>query len=285
MSREGTTGIRAAKGLLELLEENSPEDFQAAKSILGSQQELVDILHLLANYQKRRQESDPKPKTVEHLTEVVRAELVELEIPPRALARITQETIADFRDDEDGRPQALMRIPTTATLEGIAEQALQLIDRYFEAPRDQIRVLIELLFRAGQHAGPEHAEKVADALRALAVEALAGNYVMFSDVKSLGELRLRWSNKPLGPVPKEPRRHFASRLLNDAQMHAPESYREILEKLLIDGLRSPTDTAKTLLRQSKPQQADPTPATAKPTREFAKVVPSAKKIQLLKKAK
>ncbi len=249
MSKQGTSGIRAAKGLLGLLEENSAEDFEAAMSILGSQRELVDILQLLTNYQitnyqKRAQEPDPKSKTVEDLAELVRAELLALGIAPLDMAAIAKQTITDTIESVAPFP-----VPSRAKLEDVVARVVEWIDTQIDAPRDQARVLLELVLRAARFAGLEHEEKVADSLRALTVEALAGNFVMFSDFTELGDLRRRWSEKPLSRLARESRRHFASRLLNDAQMNAPEMYQKNLEGLLLEGLRSPTDTAATLMRK------------------------------------
>lgn len=158
-----------------------------------------------------------------------------------------------------------LRVPTTATLEDVVRQVFEWIDHNIDAPGDQARKLIELVLRAAHLAGPEHEEKVVDSLWALTVEALAGNFVMFSDARSIADLRRRWSDKPLDPLPRESRRQVASRLLDDAQMHSPESYQKILQNLLVDGLRRPTDTATMLMRRMKLQKANPPPAVNTPT--------------------
>ena len=75
-SNKGTAGIRAAKDLLELLDKHSAEELEAAVAILGNQQELVDILQLLTHYKQKGEEPDPKIQRGEHLTDVVRTELL-----------------------------------------------------------------------------------------------------------------------------------------------------------------------------------------------------------------
>lgn len=260
MSKQGIHGIRAAKGLLGLLDENSAEDFEAAEGVLG-EQELVDILRLLAKYQKRvrppksAQEPVPKLYTVDELKQLVRAELLDLEIRPADMASIAKRIL---------EPSTPFLTPPSAKLEDVVQRVLDWIDTHNESPRDQGHALVDLVRDAARLAGPEQETKVEDSLRALAAEALARNLIMFPDMKSLSYLRRKWYNKPLAALPRESRHSLASRLLNDAQVYAADAYKKILEDLLLDGLRSPTDTATTWLRRMDLHKANPPSAADTP---------------------
>jgi hypothetical protein len=246
MSTKARAGIRAAKGLLSLLEENSAEEFEAAAAILSGQKELMTILQLLRKYKGGEQEEE-EPLSIEKLRGIVRRELLELHASARVMSEIAEVTL-----------QFTPRTTPGTKVEDVVDRILQHIKRQIPSPSAQVEALTGLLVTCAQLAGPEQQEKIELVLRDLAAKALAENIVVFPTSHALAQLQARWvaDGHHLFPLPRESRQHFASRLLDDAQKQHPERFLHIWRDLLCEGMRSPADSAITAIRGMKRKKAN-----------------------------
>lgn len=242
MSTQTRAGIRAARALLSLLEENSAEDFEAAEAILGSERDLTTILQLLRKFKEHEEE----PLSIERLREIVRREILDLPLSSNDMVRIAELVLGD-----EG-----MRTPPRLTVESVLDQALTNIEAQSPSPGGRVDMLTELLVRSAIQAGPEHATKVASLLRGLAIQALTENLVLFPTLHALSQLRTRWAEEPLLYTHQEPRRRLATRLLMDAEQRSPKESRIVRMRMMLrEGLRGPADAAIAEVRRMKPKKA------------------------------
>ncbi|KYF90829.1 hypothetical protein BE20_16495 [Sorangium cellulosum] len=253
MARARPAGARAAAALLTLLDEHTPEDFEAARRTLGARNDLVQVLTLLAAI-KRHDDAEsgseeraseaaapPAPKlSVEFLRNVVAAEL-------RAL-RISEEVVADLRRLWNTNPLPRRKgEPVARTVERLLED----FDEQVDAPSERVKMLVTMLRRTAEHLGPERQAFVEAMLRKFAETALAENTLVYPTLASLGELRTRWAPSALRYEHEETREHLAERLVNDAVRLVPASHLdEVTLFLLQQGLRSPTDRLRARVKKS-----------------------------------
>jgi len=239
MSTQTRAGIRAARTLLSLLEENSSEDFEAAESILGGEKELATILQLLRKY---KEHGEP-PLSVERLRDIVRRELVGLRISLPDMASIVHSVFGE-----------IPRTPQGTTTEGLIDRVLQLIEKQNGSPSAQVDALTSLLIAGFLQAEPESMARVEPLLRDLAIRALTENIAMFPTLHALAQLRTQWADRPLHYQPQESRRHLAERLLFDAEHLHSEVFSVIARDLLREGMRGPADGAIAAVRRMKPRK-------------------------------
>ncbi len=234
MSTQPRAGLRAARSLLSLLEENSPEDFVAAEAILGSDEKLTTILRLLRQFLVREDD----PLSVEGLFDIVRRELLGL----RLSAAEMQVVASNF-----GVPNGPAPSPS---VEEIVDQAIESIHQ-LELPGLQVAKLILLLLAGFQQAGPEQEALLEPLLRELATRALCENLAFFPTPHSLAELRIEWADKPLAHQAHESRSEIVTRLFIDAERLRPGDLLAISSTLLRMGLRSSADHDLAALRRMK----------------------------------
>lgn len=239
MSTQTRAGIRAARALLSLLEENSAEELEAAEAILSGEKELTNILQLLRKFK----EHEEVPLSVERLREIVRREILNLPLSSKTMTAIAA------LDDEP------MYLSSRLTVEGVLDQVLTHIEMQSRSPGEQVNKLIDLLILSAERAGSEHATKVASLLRDLATQSLTENLVMFPTLHALAQLRLRWAGEPLPYKHQESRQSLATRLLKETYSLPLPIYLDITKELLREGLRSPADAAIAEVRRMKPKKA------------------------------
>ena len=240
MSTQERAGIRAARALLSLLEENSSEELEAAESILAGEKVLVEVLQKLRLFK----EHEEPPLSPERLREIVRGELIALGLTVPDWTRLGGEVF--------GIP---LRTPPSVDAEGAVNQILRFIDTEIDSPSEQVDALLMLLTIGARRAGPEPLARITSIIRDLAVQALTENTVMFSTLHSLANLRTKWGASPLPYKHQEPRRRLARRLLTDAERLNPQTFPEIAADLLRAGLRGPADGAIAEMRGMRAKKA------------------------------
>jgi hypothetical protein len=231
MTTQPRAGLRAARSLLSLMEENSAEDFAAAESILGGDERLTTILRLLRQFVS----PEDAPLSVERLFGIVRRELLGL----RLSAQDMQAVASNF-----GVPGA------SVSVELMVDQAIDDI-HHLELPGLQVAKLILLLLAGFQQAGPEREAQLEPLLRELAARALTENVGFFPSSQSLAELRVEWADKPLAFQEHEPRAQIVARLFTDAERLRPGDLLAITSTLLRMGLRCSADGEVAALRRLK----------------------------------
>jgi hypothetical protein len=242
MSTQTRAGIRAARALLSLLEENSAKDFEAAEAILGGERDLKTILQLLRKFKDHEEE----PLSLDRLREIVRREILDLPLSSKDMVHVSAAVLGDER----------MRAPPRLTVESVLDQVLTNIEAQSPSPGGRVDMLTELLIRSSIQAGPEHATKVPSLLRDLTIQALTENLVLFPTLHALSQLRTRWAEEPLPYKHQEPRRGLVSRLLMDAaQRPAKQNQLDIIRMLLREGLRGPADAELAAVRRMKLKKA------------------------------
>ncbi len=241
MSTQTRTGVRAAKALLSLVEENSVEELEAAESILGGDKDLTNILQLLRKYKAHEVE----PLSVERLREIVRREILDLHLSIKEMVEVLHLVL----DDE------VIRTPAPMTVESVLERLLVHIEGTSDSPGRQVDALIRLLVNGAATAGPEQLAKVDSLLRDLTAQALAENLVVFPTLHALAQLRTLWATSPLPYQGQESRQRLATRLLADAERMTGAHVRDITVDLLREGLRGPADGEIAALRATKPRKA------------------------------
>ncbi|HZF51956.1 MAG TPA: hypothetical protein VE093_25060 [Polyangiaceae bacterium] len=241
MSAQKRAGIRAARALLSLLEENSAEDFEAAESILGSETELANILRLLRKFKEHKEETP----LIERLRGIIRKELVHLSVPPSLLATVADQILG-----------IKIRTPPGASVEDVADGLFRDIEAQNFSPSAQVDALTAVLVEIFAICSGEPEEKLASLLRDIAIPALTENTAMIPSLNALAELRTRWAHKPLPYQPKESRQHLATRLFDDALRIQPNNYLQITRDLLREGLRSPADAAIAAVRRMRSKKAN-----------------------------
>lgn len=237
-------GLRAARTLLSLLEENSAEELEAAESILGGEKELTNILQLLRKYKEYEEE----PLSNERLRDIVRKEILDLSLPLKELVSL----VNDFLGGEE------VRSTSRATPESVLDQAFLLLEARSNAPSELVEALLLLLRHAAHLAGAEQEAKLSSLLRDLAIQALTENRIFFPSLHTLAQLRVGW--RPGEPLPyklQESRRNVASRLLKDLeQAKVPMRERpRIMADLIKEGLRGPADAEIAAMRRMRPKKA------------------------------
>jgi hypothetical protein len=237
-----SAGIKAARALLSLIEENSAEDFEAAESVLGAEQNLVHILELLRRYKDQGEE----PFGLAQLRGIVRREVLGLGLPSPVMIEIIQVAMP-----------FVLRTPTSRinTEEALA-QALHRLEAEASAPHVEVTALLELLRQGFQAAGQE--AKLLPLLRPLAIRALVENTAMFPTLRALAALRAHWAHGDLGDLPyqaHESRRRVATRLCADAEDLDPAGPVAGIVLLLQQGMRGPGDGAIAAMRRMKPKKA------------------------------
>lgn len=242
MSTHTRAGVRAARALLSLVEENSVEELQAAESILGNEKELTNILQLLRKYKEHEEE----PLTIERLREIVRQEILNLHLSIRDMGSIVYEILGKR-----------MRTPAQLTIEEVINQAFIDIEATSPSPGRLVDDLSILLIVSASRAGPDHEKKVASLLRDLAIQALTENRTFFPTLHSLAQLRTQWAEEPLPYKHQEPRRSLATRLLRDVEhLRAKEDPIHVVCNLLREGMRSPADAEFAAMRRLRPKKAN-----------------------------
>ncbi len=245
-------GLRTARALLDLVDAYSAEDFEAAEAILGGHQELSQVLRLLGMLKHRDDVVEPAASidaapgapegaslSINDLHAVVRNALQQLSLQATDIARVV----------DDLWPEVRLPLSPNTTADEAVDLALALIDELFVSPGDEVEGLARLLTGCALRAGPEHTARSEGLLRELAVDALAGNLVMFPGLYDLAKIRGLWNASPLPYRPQESRRRLATRLIEDARRLAPELQREIVISLLKEGMRGPADGAAASLRK------------------------------------
>ncbi len=240
MSIQAREGIRAAKGLLSLIDESSAEELEAAEAILGGDKELTNILQLLRKYKGYEVE----PLSIEGLSAIVLREVSQLNLSPLA-KRALFDTV-----ESTG-----ISLPSKVTTTRFFEEIVEHIEVVSESRGQQVGRLIDLLVVSTAKAGPEHSARIDALLRELAIQALTENLVMVPTLHALAHLRTRWAPHALAYAPQETRKHLATRLLADAERVAPDKLRAITIDLLREGLRGPADGEIARLRASRPKKA------------------------------
>ncbi|WP_437798009.1 hypothetical protein [Sorangium sp. So ce693] len=245
MVRTRPAGARAAAALLRLLDEHTPEDFEAAKRTLGARDDLVQALTLLAAI-KRQDDAEadsagpaivatstpPPPRlSVEFLRNLVAGELGTLRLPEELVAGIRGLWSTDPLPRRKGEP-----------MERMIERLFEDFDEQVDAPSTRVKILVMILRRTAEYLGPERQALVEGMLRKFAETALAENTLVYPTLASLSELRTHWAPVPLRHAHDETREHLAERLVKDAVRLVPTSQiGEVTLHLLQQGLRSPTD--------------------------------------------
>lgn len=236
-----SAGIKAARALLSLIEENTAEDFEAAESVLGAEQDLVHILDLLRRYKEQGEE----PFGLAQLREVVRAAILGLGLAAPDLFAIVQATLpAPFR----------LRAPPSGLTERVLDQAFERLEAEAPSPPEEVAAILLVLTGAFQIAGQE--AKLLPLLKSLATRALVENVTLFPTLHALAALRKHWVNgTPLPFQPHESRRKVVARLCADAEGLAPAEALASIVFLLQQGLRGPGDGAIAAMRRMKPKKA------------------------------
>jgi hypothetical protein len=241
MSTQTRAGVRAAKTLLSLVDENSDEELAAAESILGSDKDLTNILQLLRKYKEHAVE----PLSVERLRDIVRREILDLHLSVKAMVEVRHLVLGD----------EVARTPSPMTVENVLAGLLGHIEATSASPSRQIEALARLLVHGAAAAGSEQVAKVDSLLHDLTVQALVENLVMFPTLHELARLRTIWAPNPLPYQPHESRQRLATRLLADADRLAGAHVRDITVDLLCAGLRGPADSEIAALRATKTRKA------------------------------
>lgn len=242
MSTHTRAGVRAAKTLLSLVEENSIEELEAAEYILGSEKELTNILQLLRKYKEHEEE----PLTTKRLREIVRAEILKL---PLSIKEMVQTVNAMVQ----GEP---IRAPAGLTIEDLLNQAFPRIEALDLPPGQLVDRLVGLLVLMAHRAGPDHEVRIVALLRDLAIQAVTENRIFFPTAYSLAQLRLRWAKEALPHKSQESRRSLVKRLLVDVEQ-LPEKAQaiEVIGDLLREGLRSPADAEFKAMQRLRTKKA------------------------------
>lgn len=242
MSTHTRAGVRAAKTLLSLVEENSIEELEAAEYILGSEKELTNILQLLRKYKEHEEE----PLTTKRLREIVREEILEL---PLSIKEMVQTVNAMVQ----GEP---IRAPASLTIEDLLNQAFPRIEALDLPPGQLVNCLVGLLLLMARRAGPDHEARIAALLRDLAIQALTENRIFFPTLYSLAQLRLQWTKEALPYKHHESRRSLVKRLLVDVEQ-LPDKAQAItvMGDLLREGLRSPADAEFKAMQRLRTKKA------------------------------
>ena len=240
MSGQAHAGIRAARALLSLIEDNTAEDFEAAESILGGEQDLTSILKMLRKFK----EHEDEPLSVERLRAIVRGEILGLPLTVSDMIEAANAMVAD------------MQLPPTLTIESVLDQALVQLQATSHRPSSDIDDLTGLLVESAATAGAEYVTRAARLLRDLAIRALAENLAIFPSLHSLSQLRTRWATEPLPYKHQEPRRSLAKRLVTDGLQGHDEAHQiAFLRDMLRESLRGPADTQIAAVRRMKPKKA------------------------------
>jgi len=246
LERPTPDGVRTARALLGLVEDHSPEDFQAAEAILSGQGELVHVLRLLREF-KDQSLAEQEPVSHERLRAIVRDELLGLQG--------TKQAFNDYLSTLG----IVLRVAANSTFEEVVDEAVNVIERDVHRPSDQTRALAGLLQFSAADVGPEQAQRIDALLRDLAIRAIAENVVMFSTLHAISQLRTRWAPTPLPYNSEEPRERLTARLFKDAERLAPDQLPQITLDLLTEGLRGPADGA---IAETRRMQATMAPSNA-----------------------
>lgn len=240
MSAPTRPGLRAARGLLALLEENSPEDFEAAQAILGGDKRLQKILRLLSQFSEDKEE----PLNVETLRDLVREQILALKLPNSLLAELTGTLFGE----EPAQAKKKTKNEILDSVFHIIQESSHVSN--FEAGR--ICKFLELCFEG---ADPKnHNKRFIAFMQPLVLRALAANTVMFPTLHSLAELAVEWKKSPLPYSPGEPRRGLILRLLSSVIIHAEGD--DHLVALLERGLQGPADAEIAALKRDPPRRAN-----------------------------
>ena len=243
MSTNNRVGIRAARALLSLVEENSAEEFEAAESILGSEKELINILQLLRKYKEHEEE----PLTVARLREIVRQEVLDLHLSTTELNSIVSVLFSGKK---------VRSSVTSEKTEERIDQLIDVIEGISPSPGQLVEGLVELLILSAEHQGSETELKFFSLLRDLAAQALAENRLYFPTLHALAQLRTGWAEAPLPYKHQEPRQSLTRRLVKDIAL-IPSNERQIklIRGLLREGLRTVVDAEIAELNRMKPKKA------------------------------
>lgn len=235
-----SAGIKAARALLSLIEENTAEDFEAAESVLGAEQDLVQILDLLRRYKDQEEE----PFGVAQLREVVRREVPGLGLAEPDLLMVVDAAV----------PFRLRAPPAGLTAERVLDQAFERLEAEAPSPPEEVAATLHVLTGAFQFAGQE--AKLLPLLSPLATRALVENVTLFPTLHALAALRKLWAKGEALPFqPHESRRKVVARLCADAgQLGRGEAIKYTIA-LLQQGLRGPGDGAIAAMRRNKPKKA------------------------------
>ena len=235
-----SAGLKAARALLGLIEENSAEDFEAAESVLGAEQDLVHILDLLRRYKEQQEE----PFGLAQLREIVRREVLGLDFKaPELLAFLNASLPNPIRGPISGLTKAQMMAI-----------ALDQVETEAASPAGEVKTLLDMLFNAMHLSG--QGAKLLPLLRSLAIRSLVENVAMFPSLHALANLRTHWAGaEPLPFEPHESRRKLVTRLCADAEQRAPKDALFHIMFLIQQGMRGPGDGAITAMRRMKPKKA------------------------------